>query len=83
MQIESDIREFIGRDLARDLGGVGNGQSLLEAGILDSLGVLALVSFIEGRYGIGISDDELMPENFDSIEAIATFVMRRRGQASA
>jgi acyl carrier protein len=62
---------------------VDNERSLLEAGILDSLGVLALVSFIEGRYGIGISDDELLPENFDSIDAIATFIARRRGGEGA
>jgi acyl carrier protein len=80
VQIEREIREFIRRDLARDVERVDGSQSLLEAGILDSLGVLALVSFIEGRYGIGISDDELLPENFDSIDAIATFVARRREQ---
>jgi acyl carrier protein len=77
--IQQEIREFIRKDLARDVEQVDNERSLLEAGILDSLGVLALVSFIEGRYGIGISDDELLPENFDSIDAIATFVARRRG----
>jgi acyl carrier protein len=79
VQIHQEIREFIRKDLARDVEQVDNERSLLEAGILDSLGVLALVSFIEGRYGIGISDDELLPENFDSIDAIATFVARRRG----
>jgi acyl carrier protein len=83
VQIQREIRAFLKEELARELGQVDNGQSLLEAGILDSLGVLALVSFIERRYGIGISEDELLPENFDSIEAIATFVTRRRGGADA
>ena len=78
MELEREIREFIRKDLARDVEHVDRGQSLLEAGILDSLGVLALVSFLEGRYGIGISDDDLLPENFDSIDAITTFVARRR-----
>jgi len=62
---------------------VENGQSLLEAGILDSLGVLSLVSFLESRYEIGVSDDELLPENFDSIEAITAFVRRRQGREGA
>lgn len=78
MEIHQEIREFISRDLSREVERVGNERSLLEAGILDSLGVLALVSFIEGRYGIGVSDDELLPEHFDSIDAIATFVAAKR-----
>jgi acyl carrier protein len=83
VQIQQEIRAFIRKDLARDVEQVDNERSLLEAGILDSLGVLALVSFIEGRYGIGISDDELLPENFDSIDAIATFIARRCGGEGA
>jgi acyl carrier protein len=83
LQIHADIRDFIRRDLARDVAGVDDEQSLLEAGILDSLGVLALVSFIEERYGIAVLEDELLPENFDSIEAIAAFVGRRRGDPRA
>jgi acyl carrier protein len=78
VQIQQEIREFIRRDLSREVEHVDNQRSLLEAGILDSLGVLALVSFIEGHYGIGITDDELLPEHFDSIEAIATFVAAKR-----
>lgn len=78
MQIHQEIRDFIRQDLSKEIEHVDNGRSLLEAGILDSLGVLALVSFIEGRYGIGVTDDELLPEHFDSIDAIATFVAARR-----
>jgi acyl carrier protein len=80
VQIEREIREFIARDLARDVEHVENGQSLLEAGILDSLGVVTLVSFIERCFGIGVTDDDLLPENFDSIEAIASFVTRRQAE---
>lgn len=78
VQIHQEIRDFIRQDLSKEIEHVDNGRSLLEAGILDSLGVLALVSFIEGRYGIGVTDDELLPEHFDSIDAIATFVAARR-----
>ena len=78
MQIEDEVRKFITVELARDAGPVQNHESLLEAGVLDSLGVLSLVSFIERRYGIAVTEDEMMPENFDSIEAIAGFIERRR-----
>lgn len=82
-QLHEDIRQFITGDLGKSLTGIGNDASLLEAGVLDSLGVLALVNFIEGKYGVTVSEDEMMPENFDSIDAVAAFVGRRRGGAGA
>lgn len=53
--------------------------SFLEQGILDSTGVLELVTFVEGRFGIAVSDEELVPQNFDSLAALAAFVERKRG----
>ena len=50
---------------------------LLEKGILDSLGILEVVTFIEREFHISLSDDDLVPENFKSIECIAAFVQRR------
>lgn len=78
MGIERDLREFIAKDLARDLRDVKDEESLLEAGVIDSLGVLAIISFIEKRYGIAVTEDEMMPENFDSIEAMSSFIARRQ-----
>ncbi len=49
-------------------------SQLLEEGILDSLGVLELVNFLQDERGIPIEDEELTPENFASIDAIAAFV---------
>jgi len=78
MRIERELREFIAKELARDVGEVKDDESLLEAGVIDSLGVLSLVSFIERRYRIAVTEDEMMPENFDSIGAIAGFIARRQ-----
>ena len=50
---------------------------LLEAGIVDSLGVLELVTFLERGFKITVLDDELTPENFKSIESLASFVGRK------
>jgi acyl carrier protein len=50
------------------------GDKLLEGGIIDSLGVLDLVSFVEEEFSIRIGDDELLPENFQNIECLAAFV---------
>lgn len=79
MHIEREVRRFIAHELARNVDVVRDDESLLEAGVIDSLGVLSLVSFIEKRYAIAVSEDEMMPENFDSIEAIAGFIARRQG----
>jgi len=56
---------------------------LLENGILDSLGILEVVTFIEHEFHIILNDDDLVPENFQSIECIAAFVQRRCHDSSA
>jgi acyl carrier protein len=78
VQIQREVRDFIKINLGRDLRDVTDTDSLLEAGIVDSMGVLALVGFIEQRYGIAVGDEEMMPENFDSISSIAGFVAKRQ-----
>jgi acyl carrier protein len=55
---------------------VSNQDHLLESGILDSMGILEVVEFIEGEFHVTVSDDDLLPENFQSIERIAQFVER-------
>jgi len=52
--------------------------SFLDQGILDSTGVLELVTFIEGKFGISVPDDELVPANFDSLAALSAYVQRKR-----
>ena len=70
------VRRFIGENfLFRDDGdAIAHDQSLLDAGIIDSTGVLELVCFLETTFGIAVHDDEMLPENLDSIRAIATYV---------
>ncbi len=73
------IREFINEHY---LFGYGNEEfdddaSLLEHGILDSLGILELISFIEDKFGIRVSDEEILPENLDSIGGISRFILRK------
>ena len=77
--IEERIREFILKQfpLARRLG-LQRGDKWLETGLLDSLGILDLVHFIEEEFSIKIADEELMPENFQSLEAVTAFVHARR-----
>lgn len=58
-------------------------QSFLESGIIDSTGMLELVTFVEEQYGIKVGDDELVPENLDSLSRLSAFVARKRGSATA
>lgn len=57
--------------------GLNHGDQLLESGILDSMGILELVEFIEGEFKISVTDEDLFPENFRSIERIAAFVQQK------
>ncbi len=51
--------------------------SLLENGLIDSLGILALAESIPARFGVVVEDHDLMPENMDSVEAIGQFLLRK------
>ncbi len=73
------VRGFITTNFyVPDVDALSNEASLLEKGIVDSTGVLEVVSFLEKEFGIKVDDAELLPENLDSIGRIAEFVGRKR-----
>jgi acyl carrier protein len=78
--VERELRSFLTDNflLGDDLEALPGNASLIEAGIIDSTGVLELVGFLEQHYGIRIADDELVPENLDSIDNVVSFVDRKR-----
>lgn len=80
---EQAVRHFITGTLGRDVDGVPTTESLLEAGLIDSLGVIALVEFVTQHFGVTVTEDDMVPENFDSIAAIVAFVDGRRGGTHA
>jgi acyl carrier protein len=78
--VRSDIRGFIEDNflyLRPDLE-LGDGDDFLQLGIIDSLGFVELVEEVQSRYGVEIEDIEITEENFGSIEAIVSFVERKR-----
>ena len=83
--METVIKEFISQELVRDpaLPPVADETSLLESGILDSLSLLQLVVFLEGRFGIMIGDADLLPENFDSVTSICAYLRGREAEKLA
>lgn len=77
--LEESIRKFVLErfPLARQRN-VSNQESLLENGILDSLGILEVVTFVEGEFQITVDDEELQPENFSSIASMSAYVVYKR-----
>lgn len=60
-----------------DADGLSDTTSLMEAGIIDSTGILELIGFLETSYDIKIADSEIVPENMDSLQAISSFISAR------
>lgn len=69
------IREFVARNyLFGREAGLADEESFLEAGIIDSTGVLELVSFLEERFGIRVENEDLIPDNLDSISKVVRYI---------
>jgi acyl carrier protein len=81
---ESRIREFIlGKFPLAKKRAITDDDPLLRTGILDSLGILEVVSFLEGEFAITVADEELVPESFETIATIARFVDEKRARGAA
>jgi acyl carrier protein len=63
------------------LGSFSDEESFMEKGIIDSTGILELLEFIEGNFSIRVEDDEIIPENLDSLDKVASFIHRKTGHA--
>jgi len=83
MSVSADIEQFILSELTQGRGitEIDPQENLLSKGIVDSHGVMELVGFLEGRYGISVGDEDLSPENFESVASIEAFVERKNGQS--
>ena len=78
--MEAELRSFLAENflLGEELRTLPASASLIEAGIIDSTGVLELVGYLEEAHAIVITDAELVPENLDSIENILRFLETKR-----
>lgn len=79
LTLEEQIRKYILDNLLFSTQGddLKNDTSLLDLGIIDSTGVLELALFLESQFHIEVKDEELLPENFDSVNNLVRFVGRR------
>ena len=74
--VQQEVREYIVENFLFDEGEeeLKDEDSFLESGLIDSTGILEVIMFLDENYRIKMADDEMVPENLDSIEKIATFV---------
>jgi acyl carrier protein len=76
--IEKRVHDFIIKEfLDGDSANLESSSSLLEAGIIDSIGLFRLVAFLEAAFGIRVADEDLLAENFETIEKIGVYVKGR------
>lgn len=73
--VRKEMRSYIVENfLFGDEGQLADDQSLLEYGLIDSTGILELVAFLEEHFGVHVPDEEMIPDNLDSIERLVRYV---------
>lgn len=79
MEVKEQIKKYIAENFLFSSNGfdMDEDESFLEAGVVDSLGVVELVSFVEETYNFEVPDDDIVPDNFDSVDNLAAYISRR------
>jgi len=78
-ELEAQVREFLTNNFLYDpSAGLEADASLMDNGVVDSTGMLEVIQFVEAEFGIQIDDMEVLPENLDSVRALAAFIVRKR-----
>jgi acyl carrier protein len=82
--VAAKIRDYLSRDFLFSDDGFDydDDASFLELGIIDSFGVTELLSFVQEEFGISVRDDELLPDNFDSVSKLSSFVVRKQADST-
>jgi len=79
MDVKDQIKKYIAENFLFSNNGftLDDDESFLEAGVVDSLGVVELVSFVEENFNVQVPDDDIVPDNFDSVDNLAAYIARR------
>ncbi len=80
--IQQELTDFLTAEVLEDVSALAPDQPLL-TGLLDSFGLLALLNFIEERFGVAIPHDEVVTDNFSSVNTLAAFIASKRTEAAA
>ena len=81
--MEETIRVFVSERFKATIGktAIGSDTPLFSSGIVDSFGVLELIAFLEQTYGITVADEEIVPENLDSIDNMTSYLSTKLAAA--
>jgi len=81
VDVKETIRAFILESVlaGSKTTGIADDDSFMDKGIIDSTGILELVAFIQDTFKIEVRDDELVPDNFDSVEKLSRYLSRKAG----
>ena len=84
-ELRGKLRAFITDNFlfGRFYGGIADDDSLVDGGVIDSTGVLSLVGFLEQTFGIRVQDDEIIPDNLESINRLAAYISRKQSARQA
>ena len=79
----AEIKKFIAQNFlfSDDANVVRDDESLMGSGTLDSTGILELIMFVEEKFQVKVPDEDMLPENFDSVSAIATYIEQKQRAA--
>ncbi len=79
MELKESIRNYIQTELvnSQEHSTISDSDQLIESGIIDSLGIMKLIGFLEDNLSVQVDDMELVPENFSSIDAITSLVEKK------
>lgn len=80
MTAENKVREFILDNylFSDNQDDLNNSDSFLDKGIIDSTGILEVIFFLEEAFGIQVDDEEMVPENLDSVDKILAFIEKKK-----
>lgn len=83
MSIEKSVRDYILDNFlfTDDQSALGNDDSFLEKGIIDSTGILELIAFMEEEFELVVDEEEMIPENLDSVNRITSFIGGKQSSA--
>lgn len=78
-EVRKKLKEFISNNflLGKGLSDLKDGASFLDTGIVDSTGVLEIVGFLQDAWEINVPDEELLPDNLDSVDNLTAYVLKK------
>jgi acyl carrier protein len=84
LEAREKLRQFIIENFlfGNDNAELDDGESFLDSGIIDSTGILEVVGFIEDEFDFEVMDEELVPDNFDSVDKLVAYIGRKMQTAS-